>query len=153
MRLAESSIEVPAYCLLIKYGWETGIRTPIGRSRDCSPTIRRSPSVVINLRVENVICQTSDNCSNLYLRAVPLSTAVGLCPTESPYYSKTRLCLRNLTFPPTDLIDFKRLVRRRTPMKDPRARPFPFIRLPDKSRPDRIQMCVLYPLPKHLFIP
>src|SRR6188768_1634264 len=41
-----------------KTGWETGIRTPIGRSRDCSPTIRRSPSVAINLRVENETCQT-----------------------------------------------------------------------------------------------
>src|SRR5687768_2601487 len=41
-----------------KSGWETGIRTPIGRSRDCSPTIRRSPSVAINLRVENETCQT-----------------------------------------------------------------------------------------------
>ena len=25
-------------------GWGTGIRTPIGRVRVCSPTIRRSPS-------------------------------------------------------------------------------------------------------------
>ena len=38
-------------------GWETGIRTPIGRSRDCSPTIRRSPSVSNNLRVETQVCQ------------------------------------------------------------------------------------------------
>src|SRR6185503_18893297 len=44
-----------------KTGWETGIRTPIGRSRDCSPTIRRSPSVAINLRVENETCQTIKN--------------------------------------------------------------------------------------------
>ena len=36
-----------------EFGWETGIRTPIGRSRDCSPTIRRSPSVIDNLRAQN----------------------------------------------------------------------------------------------------
>ena len=27
-------------------GWGTGIRTPTGRVRVCSPTIRRSPSIV-----------------------------------------------------------------------------------------------------------
>ena len=40
-------------------GWETGIRTPIGRSRDCSPTIRRSPSVLLIYVSKTVIVNRS----------------------------------------------------------------------------------------------
>ncbi len=41
---------VPNGCLLSS-GWEAGIRTPIRRSRVCSPTVRRPPKVRLLLRI------------------------------------------------------------------------------------------------------
>lgn len=41
--------------LLLLKNWETGTRTPIGRSRFCSPTIRRSPKGLFNLNPADFI--------------------------------------------------------------------------------------------------
>jgi hypothetical protein len=45
------------------FGWETGTRTPIGRSRICSPTIGRSPSedsFILASARQDCTCSPSD---------------------------------------------------------------------------------------------
>jgi hypothetical protein len=45
------------------YGWEAGIRTPIGRSRVCSPTVRRPPngSALLEVPVLLPSCQADSS--------------------------------------------------------------------------------------------
>ena len=66
--------QVAARNSLITFGWEAGIRTPIGGFRVRSPTVRRPPNRNLNLRAGALVCQTRTE-NGLWI----LAFGLGLC--------------------------------------------------------------------------